>query len=150
LLAEVAGSASAQSAAPGLPAGHLKAALHGLTGAVLQQALTQALVDALAATLQSDARQLSPQRPLIEMGMDSLMAAEFRSGIRRELGVDIPFGRLLEGASLADVVETIAGKLEQAAAASTPSDAPAIPAAQTLDQVSTEAFFDMEMESGQL
>lgn len=149
LLADVAGGSAA--AAPGLPAGQLKAALQGLSGEALQQALTQALVDALAATLQSDARQLSPQRPLIEMGMDSLMAAEFRSGIRRELGVDIPFGRLLEGASLQDVVETIARKLEQAASLpTTPSDAPATPAAQTLDQVSTEAFFDMEMESGQL
>jgi len=151
LLADVAGSASTRPASAGLPAGQLKAALQGLSGDSLQQALSQALVDALASTLQTDARLLSPQRPLIEMGMDSLMAAEFRSGIRRELGVDIPFGRLLEGASLQDVVETIARKLEQAAApAPTTSDAPATPAAQTLDQVSTEAFFDMEMESGQL
>lgn len=151
LLADVAGSASTRPASAGLPAGQLKAALQGLAGDNLQRALSQALVEALAGTLQTDARLLSPQRPLIEMGMDSLMAAEFRSGIRRELGVDIPFGRLLEGASLQDVVETIARKLEQAAVpASTTSDAPATPAAQTLDQVSTEAFFDMEMESGQL
>ena len=69
--------------------------------------------------------------------------------MRKELDVDVPFGRLLEGASLHDIVRTVVERL---------ADAPAAPAARaeparegaTLDTVSAEASFGAEMESGEL
>ena len=85
------------------------------------------------------------------MGLDSLMAAEFRAAIRSERDADIPFGRLLEGATLNDVVRTLAERLGRpdTAAPAVPAPVPR-PEAQTLDTVSAEASFGAEMESGEL
>jgi NADP-dependent 3-hydroxy acid dehydrogenase YdfG/acyl carrier protein len=123
--------------------------LRALPSAERRAALTDHLVGELAATLQVPRDRASPHTPLIEMGLDSLMAAEFRSAIRSELDVDISFGRLLEGATLHDIVGTIVGKLDGPAEAPVPGPVRQRET-QHLDAVSAEATFDVEMESGQL
>ena len=87
------------------------------------------------------------------MGIDSLMAAQFRNMVRDELGIELPFGRLLEGATLLDIVQVLVAKL-QTRATEPSHDAPAVRSAagdaRGLDAVSAEATFDLELETGEV
>jgi acyl carrier protein len=101
--------------------------------------------------------RLQATTPLIEVGLDSLAATEFRAALRNELDVDIPFGRLLEGATLRDIVRAIDERLEgdAAAGAAAPARSPDNPAPRAarpvrLDAVSAEASFGADMEAGEL
>ncbi|MDM0116495.1 type I polyketide synthase [Variovorax sp. J22R133] len=139
LLQEVASAQapSGEAASPGT--GTWAASLRGLSPVRMRQALTHRLVDELATTLQIAAASLSPKTALIELGMDSLDAAEFRNAIRRELQVDIPFGRLLDGATLDDIVATVAEKLARDAQEDAAPDA-----------ASQGTHLDANLEQGQI
>ncbi|WKB53464.1 type I polyketide synthase [Eleftheria terrae] len=126
----------------------LAARLAALPAATRQAELRRHLAEGLAATLQLAPERIDAARPLIELGLDSLMAAEFRATIRRALAQDIPFGRLLEGASLDDVVRLLAERLDDAAAAPGPQAHGPAAAPPSLAAVSAEASFGAEMESG--
>ncbi len=52
---------------------------------------------------------LPPDRPLTELGLDSLVGTELKNHCRAELGTDLPLERLLTGASLDDLVELLSG-----------------------------------------
>lgn len=144
------GAETAGRSGEGMSLSSIAPQLRGLSGPAQHSLLSGHLLDALSATLQVDAGRISPTAPLIELGLDSLMAAELRSAIRQGLGVDIPFGRLLEGATLDDVVATIVDKLATPQASIDASNAVGRPGATGLDAVSGEALFGAEMESGQL
>ncbi|KAL9126956.1 MAG: hypothetical protein Q9217_004079 [Psora testacea] len=68
-------------------------------------AASQALVRALSAKLEHllllPANSVFPNLPLIEMGVDSLLAVEIRSWFVTELSVDVPVLKILGGASVA-------------------------------------------------
>jgi len=49
------------------------------------------------------ASQLNPHQPLTEIGVDSLMAIEFRSSILTNLGVAVPLVRILQGPNLVEL-----------------------------------------------
>lgn len=51
--------------------------------------------------------------PLMELGIDSLVAVEVRSWFLKALKVDIPVLKIIGGATLADICETAFGKLPQ-------------------------------------
>jgi NADP-dependent 3-hydroxy acid dehydrogenase YdfG/acyl carrier protein len=119
--------------------------------------LVARLAARLAAALQVSADRLDATTPLIEVGLDSLAATEFRAALRSELDVDIPFGRLLEGATLGDIVRAIDERLDgDRPAARTPPtpirDNPAPRAARPvrLAAVSAEATFGVDMEAGEI
>jgi acyl carrier protein/NADP-dependent 3-hydroxy acid dehydrogenase YdfG len=140
--------ASGDRPAPGMSLS-IAPQLLGLSATQQHDMLSTHLLNALSRTLQADAGRIDPLSPLIELGLDSLMAAEFRAAIRQGLGVDIPFGRLLEGATLHDVVDTIVAKLAHPPVDTDIGQAP--PAGATsLNAVSGEALFGAELESGQL
>jgi hybrid polyketide synthase / nonribosomal peptide synthetase ACE1 len=50
--------------------------------------------------------------PLIELGMDSLIAVEIRTWFLQELEVDMPILKILGGASVADLVDHSIPKLQ--------------------------------------
>lgn len=51
--------------------------------------------------------------PLVDMGVDSLVAVEMRSWFLKELAVDVPVMKILGGASVADLVSVVVVKLPQ-------------------------------------
>lgn len=66
----------------------------------------------LSSSLQhSDDHSLSDSTPLIDFGMDSLVAVDVRSWFLQELGVDMPVLKILGGASVADLVQDAIEKL---------------------------------------
>ena len=77
----------------------------------LDPAAIRALVAAEAArVLRLDPGRLMPDRPLSELGLDSLAAVELKAGLEEKSGVSLSLTRLLSGASLASVAaEVLAG-----------------------------------------
>ncbi|MFB9904225.1 SDR family NAD(P)-dependent oxidoreductase [Allokutzneria oryzae] len=61
----------------------------------------------VAAVLRLSPESLDHRRPLNKLGMDSLMAAEIRTRVKNEYGVDIPMLKLLKGASIEDVTAAL-------------------------------------------
>jgi acyl carrier protein len=68
-----------------------------------------------------DPVRLPDGRSLIAQGLDSLGAAELAGAIESGLGVQVSFASLLEGASLAELGETIAERLAAEAAPDRPA-----------------------------
>ncbi|KAI6085990.1 hypothetical protein F4821DRAFT_278997 [Hypoxylon rubiginosum] len=58
-----------------------------------------------------DSDSLYDETPLVDMGVDSLVAVEMRSWFLKELGVDVPVMKILGGASIATLVEDVLHKL---------------------------------------
>ncbi|PYH71698.1 putative polyketide synthase [Aspergillus vadensis CBS 113365] len=61
----------------------------------------------------SDSDSLYDTTPLVDMGVDSLVAVEVRSWFLKELAVDVPVMKILGGASIVDLVEVVVQKLPQ-------------------------------------
>ncbi|HEX9671698.1 MAG TPA: AMP-binding protein, partial [Thermoanaerobaculia bacterium] len=82
-----------------------------------------------ARALHVDAGRLRPDRPLTELGLDSLAAIELQHEIESGLGVSLPLTVLLDGASLAELVAELLRRLAAAAAAPEAAGAPPLTAA---------------------
>jgi acyl-CoA synthetase (AMP-forming)/AMP-acid ligase II/acyl carrier protein len=66
-----------------------------------------------ARVLRLDRGRLAPDRPLTELGLDSLAAVELKAGVEEKTGVALSLTRLLSGMSLEAVVaEVLAGRGE--------------------------------------
>jgi NAD(P)-dependent dehydrogenase (short-subunit alcohol dehydrogenase family)/acyl carrier protein len=68
-------------------------------------------------------RVLGHEGPVVELGesltvlgIDSLMAVELRSAVTRELGVEVPISRFLDGSGIVDLAELLAGQISQSGA----------------------------------
>ncbi|KAH1545075.1 hypothetical protein KXX57_004968 [Aspergillus fumigatus] len=59
----------------------------------------------------SDSDSLYDTTPLVDMGVDSLVAVEVRSWFLKELTVDVPLMKILGGASITDLVEVVVQKV---------------------------------------
>jgi phthiocerol/phenolphthiocerol synthesis type-I polyketide synthase C len=72
-------------------------------------ALLKTVVAEEAATiLRLPAGSIDPQRPLSEIGMDSLMAVELRLALESRLRVDLPLVSLAEGTSVTSIAQRLA------------------------------------------
>ena len=57
---------------------------------------------------------ISPDAVLLELGIDSLVAAELRAWFVTEVGVDMPILKILGGPSILELVTDVVGRLPQA------------------------------------
>ncbi len=60
-----------------------------------------------AAKFLPDADTVHDRTPLVDLGVDSLMAVEIRSWFQKELTVDVPVMKILGGASMTDLVDGV-------------------------------------------
>ena len=54
---------------------------------------------------------ISPEKTIVELGVDSLVAVDLRSWFTNEIGLDMPVLKILGGASVADLVEDAVKRL---------------------------------------
>src|SRR5262249_36478976 len=76
------------------------------------------LRDKLARVLGTSSDRLDGDRPLLQLGIDSLMAVELRNWLESELRVDLPIVELMRSPSLTGLAELLAARLELGGAAS--------------------------------
>lgn len=83
--------------------------------------------------------------PLVDLGVDSLVGVEMRSWLLKELGVEIPVMKILGGASVSELVDSIVEKLPpeltsrfEAQQGDAAGAATAVVAAPTIDDVKVE------------
>ncbi|UXA08637.1 type I polyketide synthase [Mycobacterium sp. SMC-2] len=87
-------------------------ALNGLDSAAAQALMTDRLRARIAAVMgYADRSAVDPGVPLIELGMDSLMAVRIRNSARADFGVEPPVALLLQGASLHDLTADLVRQL---------------------------------------
>ncbi|KAI0469853.1 lovastatin nonaketide synthase [Xylariaceae sp. FL0804] len=67
----------------------------------------------LSVILQSADQEIDPEAPLVELGIDSLVAVEVRSWFLKELKVDIPVLKVVGGASLSEICDSAIKKLPE-------------------------------------
>ena len=80
----------------------------------------------IAGVLGTDGAALDAERPLADLGLDSLMAVELTASVKAGLGVEIPVVRLLQGANVAELAAFVVAELEPRRA-DAPAAAPSPP-----------------------
>lgn len=78
---------------------------------ILTKDILESLSAKLRVILQSADQEIDHDAPLVELGIDSLVAVEVRSWFLKELKVDIPVLKVVGGASLAEICELAMKKL---------------------------------------
>ena len=75
------------------------------------------LRDKVARVLGTSPDRLDGDRPLLQLGIDSLMAVELRNWLEGELQVDLPIVELMRSPSVSGLAELLAERLETGAKA---------------------------------
>ncbi|MFI9201383.1 SDR family NAD(P)-dependent oxidoreductase [Streptomyces sp. NPDC053048] len=75
--------------------------------------VTEALTGHIARTLQTTADRLPPDRPLAQLGLDSLMGAELTTVIHRQLGCDLPMVEIVSSASIGDLAQRCVHRMKR-------------------------------------
>lgn len=70
--------------------------------------LSDFLTESLSQLLGIAARDIDPDKPIVQLGFDSLMAVELRNRLESELGISVPFADILEGPSLGELTTQLA------------------------------------------
>ncbi|KRV50593.1 polyketide synthase [Wenjunlia vitaminophila] len=86
-------------------------ALTGLDGQDLLDAVRGRLARVVAAALGFPSGELDTTRPLVRIGLDSLMAVRIKNAVRRDFGVDLPVASLLQGSSTDRLARDVVGRL---------------------------------------
>lgn len=75
--------------------------------------LTEYIISKIANILAMSASQIDVDQPIIDMGLDSLMAGELRNLLKKQLGGDIPFQEIFGGASTAQIAGWVNEQITQ-------------------------------------
>jgi NADP-dependent 3-hydroxy acid dehydrogenase YdfG/aryl carrier-like protein len=124
-LAEEAGGhgASSATATPSGKKAEILAADPSRRAALLEDYLRQRVSDVVRLA----AAKIDMDRPLLAMGIDSLMAVELKNRMERELGVALPLLQLIKGPSLSELARTVLSQLTgEGEAVSLPEREPAL------------------------
>jgi NADPH:quinone reductase-like Zn-dependent oxidoreductase/acyl carrier protein len=76
-----------------------------------RQLLESHLREAVAGVLGTDATRIAVDRPLDELGMDSLMAIELSMRVEADLGLTVPTGTLMSSRSVAHLADAVSALL---------------------------------------
>ena len=94
--------------APGAPeAGDIRARLAAAPASGRAAVVGDHIAGIVGRVLQAAPARLDRGRPLIELGLDSLMAVEVTTAVERELGVAVSLADVLEGLSLAGLADRV-------------------------------------------
>jgi acyl carrier protein len=108
-----------------------------------QQFVSTQIRDQLARVLGMSPAKVDIEQPLLNLGLDSLMAVEIGNQIQAMVGVDVPTMKFMEGLSIAGlsayVIQQLSVEGDEASAAVLPS------AEQTAEQV--EQLSDEEVDA---
>ncbi len=115
-LAVLGRSARAEEPAPAPAALPSRDALLALPPDERRALLERSLRERSAAALGVAVEAVDPQRPLMALGLDSLAAMELKGNVEAALGVELPLGELLEGATTGRLVDLLLAGLEETAA----------------------------------
>jgi aryl carrier-like protein len=85
--------------------------LRSAPGAERPRLLETHLREQVARTLRMDPSQLTVDRPLNSLGLDSLMAMELRKRVETSLGLSLPVVRLLKGPSITELARELLSHL---------------------------------------
>ena len=91
-------------------------AIMAVAPAERRQFLTARLRDELAKVLGTSSSKLDVEQPLLNLGLDSLMAVETGNRIQAMVGVDVPTMKLMEGMSIAGLAAFVLDQLSQTSA----------------------------------
>jgi 6-methylsalicylic acid synthase len=83
----------------------------GLSGAELLAVLTEEIGTQVAAETKLAAGEVDPRRPLIEMGLDSVMTVRIRRGLERRFGLQLPATLFWDRPTIVAVAELLAERL---------------------------------------
>lgn len=90
--------------------GELLSLIEGMDHAAAVRKVGELLAADLSRILRLPADEIRPDRPLTELGMDSLMAVEMRIAAEQRLGVEIPILSLANGATISEIARRIVDK----------------------------------------
>ncbi|KAJ5272650.1 Nonribosomal peptide synthetase [Penicillium angulare] len=117
----LAGDANA-SASPRIPVmDQLKAASQADQA---ESILCTSFASRLATILQMSVDSVAQDTPLVDVGIDSLIAVEVRSWFLKELNVDVPVLKVIGGSSIRDICRDVLGKLSLTFETSDSQDSP--------------------------
>ncbi len=103
------------------------------------------LYDHVARVLGTSASKLDSEKPMIDLGFDSLMAVELRACVENDMGVEIPVMQLMQGQSIAGLITYLTEQLIKAEPVKTASVTDDVSISPTLE--STEQDADKEWET---
>jgi 1-acyl-sn-glycerol-3-phosphate acyltransferase len=82
------------------------------------------LQNRIGLVLGSGSATIDPDRPLTDLGLDSLMAVELLATLKSELGVEVAVVQLLQGVTLADLAGLVLAELEPRRSATPTAEPP--------------------------
>ncbi|MEU2512525.1 SDR family NAD(P)-dependent oxidoreductase [Streptomyces syringium] len=109
----------------GRPGMRLREQLETVDDREAERLVADALTRLLAGILQTVPERIDRTRSFEQMGVDSLMGAEFAEAIRRHLGCDLPLIEVVGSRDTADLAHRVAHRLKSAGNPSRPAAAPA-------------------------
>ncbi len=111
---ELVGAArhDADAAQPWHQEPHIRNFLRGGSPEERRHALVERVREQAQRVLRLDSRKFDAEQPLIELGLDSLMAIELKNHIESQLGVRLPVVKILEGASARQLAERLMEQME--------------------------------------
>lgn len=110
-----------------------------------RELVTARLYDHVAKVLGTSATKLDSEKPIIDLGFDSLMAVELRARVENDMGVEIPVMQLMQGQNLTGLITYLTEQLTKAEPAKTASVADNLSVSPILE--STEQDVDKEWET---
>jgi acyl carrier protein len=108
LLSTILGQRTAETAAPSLT----RAAVLDAPPGEREGLVATYLANQIGGILRISAAQIGGEQPLIELGIDSLMAVELKNRIELDLGVVVPVATILDGASVSTLGSEILAQVE--------------------------------------